>query len=82
MSKYWKHSNDDDLEKQEVEIEEEKTEPTLINDSGYIAVRRITYEWTNPAIKVAVGAKVPMEIINDDPVFKNLLSKGAIVKED
>jgi hypothetical protein len=82
MSKYWKHSNEnEDIEEVlDVVVEPEVVEST--ESSGYIAVRRITYELVNPAIKVAVGADVPMEIINDTKEFKNLLSKGAIVKKE
>ncbi len=78
MSKYWKRSNDEDFE--EFEVEEEETELDLIEDSGYIAVRRITYGKGKSAIKVKVGEVVPKEITNTKKVFENLLSKGAIVK--
>jgi hypothetical protein len=81
MSKFRNYSNDEDLKVSNFEVETTETE-LLHTDSGYIAVRRISYEKVTPAIKVSVGEDVPMEIINDNPVFVNLLSKGAIVKKE
>ncbi len=66
---------------EDLEVEPEiKSEIKSVGFSGYIAVRRIAYEVVNPSIKVAVGADVPQQIINDTAVFENLLSKKAIRK--
>jgi len=76
MRKYLDRSNDENLE-DNFEVEEETSLPLPNEDSGYIAVRRITYG-KNPVVKVLVGAMVPNELVEDAKIFSNLLSKGAI----
>lgn len=68
---------EDEFEVLVPELEEEFVDLSI---SDYVAVRRLSYEIVNPPIKVAVGALVPQQIINDIVVFENLLSKGAIKK--
>jgi hypothetical protein len=73
-----KYSNDnDDVLEEGFETTEEA--PILVEDSGYIVVRRITYG-KKPVVKIPVGAQVPIELVKNTKIFTNLLSKGAIVK--
>jgi hypothetical protein len=81
MTLNWKRSNDEDIEELDgLDVIDEVSTPNT--DSGYITIRRITYDKVTPAIKVLVGEDVPTVIINDRAAFENLLSKGAIVKKE